>query len=322
MPHANGKLGPAGRRKLVQLMIGEGMSERQAAACLSVSACTAHRWKTRWLTATPNERASGAWARDRSSRPHRSPRRTSATIEREVVAARRRTGWGPRLIAGETGVAHSTVHAILRRHGVSRMPKAPREAVVRFEWPCPGDLLQMDTKRFARFTRPGHRVTGERHRTGAEKRMKVGWEFCHSIIDDHSRIAYSELHPDEHAATVTAFVDRALVFYAALGIRPIRLQTDNAWTYTHNRSLAALLTSRAIRHRTIPPRTPKRNGKIERYQQTLGREWGFGQRYRSSTTRAAALPHWLDHYNRGRPHSEIGNRPPISRAPNLPGQDS
>jgi transposase InsO family protein len=322
MAHANARLGPAGRRELVALMIERGMTERQAAACLSVGPTTAHRWKRRWLAASPAERASGAWTADRSSRPHRSPARTPAAVERRVCAERRRTGWGPRLIAGTTGVAHSTVHAVLRRHGLSRIPKAPREAVVRFEWPCPGDLLQMDTKRFARFTRPGHRVTGDRHRSGAEKRMNVGWEFCHSIIDDHSRIAYSELHGDERAATVVAFLRRALAFYAELGITPKRLQTDNAWTYTHNTALAALLARDGIRHRTIPPRMPKRNGKIERYQQTLAREWAYGQRYRSSTARAAALPHWIDHYNRGRPHSEIGNRPPLSRAPNLPGQDS
>ena len=322
MAHANARLGPAGRRELVGLMIEGGMSERQAAACLSVAPTTAHRWKQRWLQASASERSSRTWTLDRSSRPRRSPARTPAAIERRVCAERRRTGWGPRLIAGTTGVAHSTVHAILRRHHLSRIPKAPREAVVRFEWPCPGDLLQMDTKRFARFTRPGHRVTGDRHRTGAEKRMGVGWEFCHSIIDDHSRIAYSELHDDERAATVVAFLRRALAFYTELGITAQRLQTDNAWTYTHNNELAALLQRERVRHRTIPPRTPKRNGKIERYQQTLAREWAYGQRYRSSTARAAALPHWLNHYNRGRPHSEIGNRPPTSRAPNLSGQDT
>ena len=321
MAHANARLGPAGRRELVALMIERGMTERQAAACLSVGPTTAHRWKRRWLTASAAERASGAWTADRSSRPRRSPAQSPPAVEQRVCAERRRTGWGPRLIAGTTGVAHSTVHAILRRHGLSRVPKAPREAVVRFEWPCPGDLLQMDTKRFARFTRPGHRVTGDRHRTGAEKRMNVGWEFCHSIIDDHSRLAYSELHDDERAETVVAFLERALAFYAGLGITPKRLQTDNAWTYTHNRALAVLLARKSIRHRTIPPRTPKRNGKVERYQQTLAREWAYGQRYRSSTARAAALPHWLEHYNRGRPHSEIGNRPPISRAPNLSRQD-
>jgi transposase InsO family protein len=303
-------------------MIEMGWPERRAAECLAVSRATAHRWKCRFLAATEADRRSGAWAGDRSSRPCRSPRRTAPEIEQRVLAARERTGWGPRLLAGETGVAHSTVHAILRRHGRSRMPKAPRDAVVRFEWPCPGDLLQMDTKRFARFTRPGHRVTGDRHRTGAEKRARVGWEFCHSIIDDHSRIAYSELHADEKADTVVAFTGRALAFFARLGIRARRLQTDNAWTYTHNNALAALLVGEHVGHRTIPPRTPKRNGKIERYQQTLAREWAYGQRYHSSAARAAALPHWLEHYNRGRPHSEIGNRPPISRAPNLSGQDT
>jgi transposase len=124
--HANARLGPAGRRELVFLIINLGMSERQAAACLSTSNCTAHRWKQRWLQAGEEERATGAWALDRSSRPHRSPRRTSAEIERQVCEARERTGWGPRLIAGETAVAHSTVHAILKRHGCSRIAREPR----------------------------------------------------------------------------------------------------------------------------------------------------------------------------------------------------
>jgi transposase InsO family protein len=320
--HLRAALGPAGRIELARLQVDLGMSERAAAAALSVSPRTARRWKQRRLTATAAELAAGAWALDRSSRPHRSPARTAAAVEQRVCAERERTGWGPRLIAGRTGVAHSTVHAILRRHGLSRIPKAPREAVVRFEWPCPGDLLQMDTKRFARFTRPGHRVTGDRHRTGAEKRTRVGWEFCHSIVDDHSRLAYSELHRDEKGDTVVAFTDRALEFFAQFGIQARRLQTDNAWTYTHNNALQALLAARGIRHRTIPPRTPKRNGKVERYQQTLAREWAYGQRYRSSDARAAALPFWTAHYNTARPHSEISDRPPISRAPNLPGQDT
>jgi transposase InsO family protein len=175
----------------------------------------------------------------------------------------------------------------------------------------------MDTKRYARFTRPGHRVTGDRHRTGAEKRQRVGYEFSHSVIDDHTRIAYSELHLDEKAPTGTAFLERALAFYASLGIHPRRLQTDNAWTYVHNNSLRALLADRGIEHRRIPPRTPKRNGKVERFQQTQAREWAYGQRYASSDARAGALPHWLEHYNHRRPHSGIGNQPPISRAHNL-----
>jgi transposase InsO family protein len=266
--------------------------------------------------------ASGAWAQDRSSRPHRSPNRCSAERERRVCHERRRTGWGPRLIAGRIGMAHSTVHAVLRRHGLSRAPKPERDPVRRYEWPCPGDLIQVDTKRLARFSRPGHKVTGNRSSTGAAKREKVGWEFCHSAIDDHTRIAYTEIHRDEKAATVVAFVERALAFYAQLGISVRRLQTDNAWTYTHNTALAALLTHHGVHHRTIPPRMPKRNGKVERYQQTLAREWAYGQRYRSSNARAAALTHWLSHYNHGRPHSSLAGRPPISRATNLLRQDS
>jgi transposase InsO family protein len=219
-------------------------------------------------------------------------------------------------------MAHATVSRCLSRRGLSRMPTVPREPVKRFEWPCPGDLLQMDTKRFARFSRPGHAVTGDRTRTAAEVRQRPGYEIAHSIIDDHTRLAYTELHRDERADTVTAFITRALEFYGAHGITPRRLQTDNAWTYTRNHALADLLRQEGIAHRRIPPRTPKRNGKVERYQQTLKREWGLGQRYRSSDARAAALPHWLIHYNNTRNHSAIGNRPPITRVRNLPRQDN
>ena len=176
----------------------------------------------------------------------------------------------------------------------------------------------MDTKRLARFSRPGHKVTGDRSTTSAAKRERVGWEFCHSVLDDHSRLAYTEIHADERAPTVTAFVQRALEFFAEHGIQPRRLQTDNAFIYVHNRSLRELLARHAIRHRTIPPRTPKRNGKVERYQQTLGREWAYGQRYRNSDARAKALPIWLNHYNTTRNHSSLGNRPPITRVRNHP----
>ena len=138
-------------------------------------------------------------------------------------------------------MAHATVSRCLTRRGMSRAPRPAREQVRRFEWPCPGDLLQMDTKRLARFSRPGHKVTGDRSTTSAEKSARVGWEFCHSIIDDHSRLVYTELHADERADTVTGFVERALGFFAGHGITARRLQTDNAWTYIHNRGLRELL---------------------------------------------------------------------------------
>jgi transposase InsO family protein len=239
-----------------------------------------------------------------------------------ICQARRRSGWGPRLIAGETGHAHATVWRALRREGISREPRSPREAARRYEWPCPGDLLHIDSKRFVRFTRPGHAVTGDRQRSGAEKRMRVGYEWVHSLVDDHSRYAYSELHRDERAATVTAFVERGLAHFAELGIEPRRLLSDNAFAYRRNRSLRELLEAHRIRHRFIRPRRPQTNGKVERFQQTLKREWALGQIYGSSDQRARALSHWLRHYNERRPHSSLGGRSPISRVHNVSRQDS
>ena len=135
-------------------------------------------------------------------------------------------------------------------------------------------MLHIDSKRFARFSRPGHAVTGDRQRTSAQKRERVGYEWAHSLVDDHSRLAYSELHPDERAHTVTGFVQRGLAFFASLDITPKRLMSDNAFTYTKNASLARLLADHHIRHLLIPARRPQVNGKVERYQQTLKREWG------------------------------------------------
>jgi transposase InsO family protein len=319
--HANAKLGPAGRRELVRL-IRLGSTERQAAARLSVAPATAHRWSVREREATPEQRAAGLWALDASSCPHHSPRQTDPEIEQRVCQARERTGWGPRLIAGETGVAHSTVHAILRRHGLSRATRAARPQTCRYEWPCPGDLLHMDVKRYPRFARPGHAVTGDRTSSYAAKVAKLGDDYFHAVVDDHSRLAYGELLDDERAATVTAFLERALAWFAQHGITTRRLMTDGAWSYTRNRSLADLLTERHVRHIVTPPYTPRWNGKVERFHQTMEREWAKGLRYRNHHARNQALPHWIAYYNERRPHSSLAGQPPISRAPNLSGQDS
>ena len=235
-----------------------------------------------------------------------------------MLAERERTGWGPRLIAGTAGVAHSTVHAILRRHGRSRAPRPTRDAFVRYEWPCPGDLLHMDVKRYPRFYRPGPQFGGPiRHRTSADVHARPGWEFFHAVVDDHSRLAYGELLADERAPTVTAFTERALAYFAGHDIRVRRLMTDGAMSYRHNRGLRELLQARAIHHIITPPYTPRWNGKVERFHQTMDREWARGKRYRNSTARNQALPHWLDYYNHRRPHSSLGGQPPISRALNL-----
>ena len=143
----------------------------------------------------------------------------------------------------------------------------------------------------------------------------------HSLVDDHSRLAYSELHRDERAATVTAFVERGLAFYAAHGIEPKRLLSDNAFVYRKNGALRELLERSSIQHRFIQPRRPQTNGKVEPFQQTLKREWALGETYRTSDHRAQALSHWLNHYNTRRPHSSLGGHPPTSRVHNLPRQD-
>ena len=175
----------------------------------------------------------------------------------------------------------------------------------------------MDTKRYARFTRPGHAVTGNRSTSHLEKREQVGYEYSHAIIDDHTRLAYSELHPDQRADTVVAFTQRALAWYAGNGITARRVMTDNAWIYTHSQRFKELLADNGVKHLTITPRRPQTNGKIERFHQTMAREWAYGLVYPSSDHRAAALPHWLNHYNEHRPHSSIGDRAPISRVRNV-----
>ena len=319
--HRNAKLGLAGRYALVCAVEG-GMPLRMAAASFGVSPATAHRWWHRWLEAGEESRRTLSCLFDRPSRPHRSPRQLAPQLEEAICACRRETGWGPRLVAGATGFAHSTVWKVLKRAGISRPPRALKEPANRYEWPCPGDLLHMDVSRYARFERPGHALTGDRSqrtRHWMRPETRVGSDYAHAIVDDHSRLAYVELHSDEKAATVTGFLERALAFFAEQGIVARRLMTDNAWSYTKNRSLRQLLAVRGIRHLTTEPYRPRTNGKVERFHQTMAREWAYGLRYRTSRHRANALPHWLHHYNTARPHSSIGNRPPLSRVHNVRG---
>lgn len=317
--HANAKLGLAARFALVEA-IQAGCSIRSAAVRFNVSPATAHRWWHRWLEASEEARGTLSCLFDRSSRPHRSPRQLAPEFEEAICVCRRETGWGPRLVAGATGFTHSTVWKVLHRAGISRTAKAAREPANRYEWPCPGDLLHMDVSRYARFETPGrHRLTGDWTRPHAKKKAKVGFDYAHAIVDDHSRLAYVELHDDEKAVTVTAFVKRALAFYTAHGITVKRLMTDNGYSYVKNRSLRELLAREQIRHLTTKPYRPRTNGKIERFHQTMGREWAYGLIYNSHHDRANALPHWLHHYNHSRPHSSLRDRPPISRVHNVRG---
>jgi transposase InsO family protein len=317
--HRNAKLGLAGRHALVSAVAG-GMTLKAAAAAFSVSPATAHRWWHRWLEASEEAQATLACLFDRSSRPHRSPRQLAPEFEQTICDCRRKTGWGPRLVAGATGFCHSTVWKVLRRAGISRPVRPVREPANSYEWPCPGDLLHMDTSEYVRFQRPGHRLTGDR--SSQDRQRRDGVDFVHAIVDDHSRLAYAEIHPDQRATTVAAFLERALAFYASHGVTAKRLMTDNAWIYVRSRVVRELLARHGIRHLVTQPYRPRTNGKVERFHQTMAREWAYGLLYRSHHQRAKALPHWLDHYNTRRPHSSLGGQPPISRVHNLRGQDS
>ena len=175
----------------------------------------------------------------------------------------------------------------------------------------------MDTSEYARFQRPGHRVTGDRR--SQDRHHRDGVDIVHAIVDDHSRLAYCEIHDDERAATAVGFLERALAFYADHGIVVKRVMTDNAWAYTRSRAFRQLLSERQLKHRTTKHYRPRTNGKVERFHQTMAREWAYGLSYRSHQERAAALPHWLQHYNHNRPHSSLGGRPPISRVHNVCG---
>jgi len=316
--HRNAKLGLAGRYALV-CAVGEGMSLKAAAAAFSVSPATAHRWWHRWQGAGVEARATLSCLLDRSSRPHRSPRQLAPELAEAICVCRRETGWGPRLVAGATGFCHSTVWKVLRRAGISRPIRPARESANRYEWPCPGDLLHMDTSEYARFQRPGHRVTGDRR--SQDRHRLDGVDVVHAIVDDHSRLAYAEIHDNQQAATVIGFLERALAFYAHHGVSVKRLMTDNAWQYARSRELRHLLEQRGIRHLKTQPYRPRTNGKVERFHQTMAREWAYGLVYQSHHDRAAALPHWLNHYNTRRPHSSLAGAPPIRRVHNVRRQD-
>jgi transposase InsO family protein len=318
--HANAALGPAGRLALIEA-IESGMTLRAAAAALNVAPATAHRWWRRRQAASTEELRSGTWLRDRSSCPHRQPRRLSPAEEKPILRARRETGLGPGRLAGIVRRARSTIWKVLRRHGLSRRPSTPRESTRRYEWSRPGALLHVDATRLARFQSPGHRVRG-RSTESRRARPELGYVFLHGCVDDHSRYAYVEEHGDERAATATAFMRRAIEHFKALGLEPPEaVMSDNGNAY---RSYAFRDELERVGARQIltPPYTPRWNGKVERFFQTLKREWAYAHSWPSSARRSRALPSFLRYYNRRRPHSSLGDRPPISRVHNVRGQDS
>src|SRR6266536_1521583 len=281
--HANAKLGLAGRHKLV-LAIVSGVSLRRAAAGFGVSPATAHRWWHRWLD---GGRTVSALA-DRSSRPHRQPRRLSLAEEEPILRARRETNLGPGRLAGILRRARSTIWKVLWRHGLSRRPRGLRQSYRRYEWSRPGALLHMDVKKLARFSVPGHRVTGDR--STKDLHRGIGYDHLHCVIDE-------------------------------LGLDPPEaVMTDNALVYRRSHRFAAVLTNAGARHIRTPAYTPRWNGKVERFIRTLQDEWAYSHTWPNSSSRAKSLLSFLRYYNRRRPHSSIGDQPPISRVHNLRGQ--
>lgn len=299
--HANAKLTPRGRLLLVQ-RIEAGWQVAEAAASAGVSERTAFRWLSRY-------REGGvASLTDRSSRPHTFPRATDSSRVRRIVRLRRRrlVAWE---IAQRVGVPRSTVSRILRREGLGRLRSLePKEPVIRYERKRPGELLHLDTKKLGRIEGIGHRIHGDR----SVRSRGVGWENAHAAIDDHSRVAFVEVLPDERKESVTTFLKRAVAWYADQGIIVERVMTDLGPGY-RSKLFNDACTALGIRHIYTRPYTPKTNGKVERFIQTFTRKWAHAAPYRTSKHRARALPAWLNHYNRRRPHHGLGGKTPWQR---------
>jgi transposase InsO family protein len=307
---------------LVEL-IDQGMTLRAAAAALNVAPATAHRWWHRRADVALANQATSAWSHDRCSRPHSSPRRLSAAQEEPILRARRETNLGPGRLAGIVRRARSTIWKVLHRHGLSRRRHGARQTYRRYEWSRPGALLHVDMAELPRFREPGHAVTGDRSKTGYRTRHPLGLVYLHCVVDDHSRYAYVEQHQAKDGATTAAVLARAIDHFRELGLEPPEaVMTDNAYAYTKSRAFAAVLAAHSTRQIVIPPYTPRWNGKVERFIQTLKSEWARAHLWPSSSDRSRALQSFIRYYNRRRPHSSLGHRPPISRVHNLRGQDN
>ncbi len=319
MSHANARLTVHGRLLLVQRVIDDQRPAAHVAKEMGVSRQCAHRWVKRYL-------AEGeAGLRDRSSRPHRCPRRTPVALERRVEAARRLLRTGPDELSAVTGVPARTVSRILARRGVAALAdcdpitglpiRATRSTAVRYERDQPGDLLHMDVKKIGRIPDGGGWRVHGLAATKADKgrRPGAGFDYVHVAVDDHSRAAYAEVLTDERGATCAGFLLRAASWFAQRGVNVREVMTDNALNYTRSHDMAAALAAVGAKHRRIKPHCPWQNGKAERFNRTLQIEWSYRQPFINNSQRTAALDGWLEHYNTRRRHSALGGLPPISR---------
>jgi transposase InsO family protein len=322
MAHAMPRLSPWSRLLLVE-RVQEGRPAAHVAAEMGVSRATAYKWLRRY-------RAEGvAGLVDRSSRPQTSPTRTSTEREAAIVALRRDRRLGPARIAAILNMPASTVHRVLTRHQLPRLAWLDRptgEPVRRYERARPGELVHVDVKKLGRLRDGGGwRFLGRdslEHRR-ARDAVRVGYEYVHCAIDDHTRLAYAEIHPDERGATCAGFLRRAAAAFTAQGIPAIeRVMTDNALAYRRSTAWQQALTDLGAQARFTRRYRPQTNGKAERFNRTLLEEWAYAQPFSSGAERAAALPGWLHTYNNHRTHTALGGHPPISRVNNVSGHYS
>jgi transposase InsO family protein len=311
MAHPHRKLTPFGRYLLVHRILQLGWTVSAAAASAGVSRETAYKWLRRW----ERERSEGL--QDRTARPHTSPRRTPVSAVQRVLQLRRRRKWGPHRLGPYLGLARSTVYAILRREGVSRLRDADRTTgiPIRYVREHPGELLHLDMKPLARIPAGGgHRKLGrsplERARRGA------GYEIVHVAVDDASRLAFVQILPNDRGGTVAQFLLTAAAFFADRGIRIRQVLTDRAYSYTISRDFHRALERLQIQHLITKPYRPQTNGKAERFIATLLAEWAYARFYRSNQERLRILPKWLHHYNYSRPHTGLGGLTPVARSVN------
>ena len=313
MSHANALLTPRGRLLLARCVVDQHWTLRRAAERFQVSATTAARWAGRY------RECGAAGMTDRSSRPHRSPGRTPTRLERRIIKVRVIRRWGPARIGFLLGVHPSTVHRVLSRYGMARLTWLDRPSgrvIRRYEHAAPGDLVHVDIKKLGRIPDGGGwRIHGRAARAGRKRGQ--GYSYLHTAVDDHSRLAYSELLADERQETAAAFWTRANAYFTGCGITVHRVLTDNGSCY-RSRVFAAALGD--IAHKRTRPYRPATNGKVERFHRTLLEEWAYASSYASNSEREAAYPHWLHRYNHHRGHTALAGRPPASRVTNLTGQ--
>ncbi|MGW5346480.1 IS481 family transposase [Streptomyces sp. NPDC004050] len=315
MPHRNAPLTETGRLRLARCVVEDGWPLRRAAERFQVSPTTAQRWADRY-------RASGqAGMSDRSSRPHHSPRRTPTRTERRIIKVRLTRRWGPARIAHLLHLVPSTVHRVLTRFGLARLAhldQATGAVIRRYERDKPGELVHVDIKKLGNIPDGGgHKTLGRQ--AGRKNRANAGYSYIHTAVDDHSRLAYSEILADEKKETAAGFWQRAHAFFTDVGITVERVLTDNGSCY-RSHAWRDGLAAAGITHKRTRPYRPQTNGKVERLNRTLLDEWAYARPYQSEQERRDAFPGWLHSYNHHRGHTALAGKPPASRIPNLTGQ--